>query len=116
MPAPKSPNTAAATAAVRRRGQETAAAKLRQAGWLVTPPEGATSAEANFEGRRATPEEEVARGPLLAALTGQADASVFLRCYIDPDSRQLDFTVEASEGVDSDMIKAMFAKALEVMP
>lgn len=39
MPAPKSPNTAAATAAVRRRGQETAAAKLREAGWVVIPPE-----------------------------------------------------------------------------
>lgn len=39
MPAPKKPNTAAATAAVVRRGQETAAAKLREAGWLVVPPE-----------------------------------------------------------------------------
>ena len=39
MPAPKNPNTAAATAAVRRRGQETMAAKLRAAGWTVTPPE-----------------------------------------------------------------------------
>lgn len=39
MPAPKTPNTAAATAAVRRRGQETMAAKLRAAGWTVTPPE-----------------------------------------------------------------------------
>lgn len=39
MPAPKNPNTAAATAAVRRRGQETMAAKLRAAGWAVTPPE-----------------------------------------------------------------------------
>lgn len=38
MPAPKKPNTAAATAAVRRRGQETMAAKLRKAGWLVVPP------------------------------------------------------------------------------
>jgi hypothetical protein len=42
MPAPKRPNTAAATAAVRRRGQETMAAKLRQAGWVVTPPEQVT--------------------------------------------------------------------------
>jgi hypothetical protein len=39
MPAPKKPNTAAATAAVRRRGQETMAAKLRAAGWTVAPPE-----------------------------------------------------------------------------
>lgn len=39
MPAPKTPNTAAATAAVRRRGQETMAAKLRAAGWIVIPPE-----------------------------------------------------------------------------
>lgn len=42
MPAPKRPNTAAATAAVRRRGQETMAAKLRRAGWVVTPPEQVT--------------------------------------------------------------------------
>jgi 3-methyladenine DNA glycosylase Tag len=39
MPAPKRPNTAAATAAVRRRGQETMARRLREAGWLVVPPE-----------------------------------------------------------------------------
>lgn len=39
MPAPKRPNTAAATAAVRRRGDETAAARLRRHGWLVVPPE-----------------------------------------------------------------------------
>lgn len=38
MPAPKRPNTAAATAAVVRRGQETMAAKLRAAGWTVIPP------------------------------------------------------------------------------
>lgn len=39
MPAPKKPNTAAATAAVRRRGDETAAARLRAHGWLVLSPE-----------------------------------------------------------------------------
>lgn len=39
MPAPKRPNTTAATAAVVRRGQETVAAKLRSAGWIVLPPE-----------------------------------------------------------------------------
>ncbi len=39
MTAPKSPRTAAATAAVRRRGQETMARKLREAGWLCFPPE-----------------------------------------------------------------------------
>ena len=39
MPAPKKPNTAAATAAVRRRGDETAATRLRNHGWLVVPPE-----------------------------------------------------------------------------
>lgn len=39
MPAPKRPNTAAATAAVRRRGSETMAAKLREAGWLAVAPE-----------------------------------------------------------------------------
>jgi hypothetical protein len=39
MPAPKRPNTAAATAAVRRRGDETAAARLRAHGWLAVPPE-----------------------------------------------------------------------------
>lgn len=44
MPAPKRPNTAAATAAVVRRGQETMAAKLRAAGWTVIPPEDADEA------------------------------------------------------------------------
>lgn len=39
MPAPKKPNTAAATAAVRRRGDETAAVRLRSHGWLTLPPE-----------------------------------------------------------------------------
>lgn len=39
MPAPKTPNTAAATAATMRRGDETAARKLRARGWLVVPPE-----------------------------------------------------------------------------
>ena len=39
MPAPKTPNTAAATQATRRRGDETAAARLREHGWLVVPPE-----------------------------------------------------------------------------
>lgn len=39
MPAPRKPNTAAATAAVRRRGDVTAAARLRDHGWLVVPPE-----------------------------------------------------------------------------
>lgn len=39
MPAPKRPNTAAATAAVRRRGDETAAARLRSHGWIVISPE-----------------------------------------------------------------------------
>ena len=39
MPAPKNPNTAAATAAVIRRGHNTLASKLRKAGWLPIPPE-----------------------------------------------------------------------------
>jgi hypothetical protein len=39
MSAPEQPRTAKATAAVVRRGQETKAAALRQAGWLVIPPE-----------------------------------------------------------------------------
>lgn len=39
MPAPMRPNTAAATAATRRRGDETAAARLRSHGWIVVPPE-----------------------------------------------------------------------------
>lgn len=43
MPAPKRPNTTAATAAVVRRGQETQAAKLRAAGWLVLSPEEAAT-------------------------------------------------------------------------
>lgn len=38
MPAPKRPNTTAATAAVVRRGHETMARKLREAGWTVIPP------------------------------------------------------------------------------
>ncbi len=40
MPAPIRPNTAAATAAVRRRGDLTAAERLIAAGWTVTPPSG----------------------------------------------------------------------------
>lgn len=44
MPAPKKPNTTAATAAVVRRGQETMAAKLREAGWVCIPPEDAQQA------------------------------------------------------------------------
>ena len=39
MPAPKRPNTAPATKALIRRGQETMAAKLREAGWGVLTPE-----------------------------------------------------------------------------
>jgi hypothetical protein len=39
MPAPKRPNTAAATAAVIRKAQDRKAAELREAGWLVVPPE-----------------------------------------------------------------------------
>jgi hypothetical protein len=40
MDAPQ-PRTAAATAARIRQGQETMAAKLRAAGWTVTPPKDA---------------------------------------------------------------------------
>lgn len=39
MPAPKNPNTRAATAKRVRVGQENAAAKLRAAGWATMPPE-----------------------------------------------------------------------------
>lgn len=39
MPAPKVPNTAAATRTIIRKGQETQARKLREAGWIVIPPE-----------------------------------------------------------------------------
>jgi hypothetical protein len=43
MPAPKNPNTAAATAAATARRQRTAqerrAGELRAVGWLVVPPE-----------------------------------------------------------------------------
>ncbi len=43
MPAPKRPNTAQATRKATekrvRQGEETMAAKLREAGWTVTPPE-----------------------------------------------------------------------------
>jgi hypothetical protein len=38
MAAPKYPNTAAATVAVRRKAQERKATELRGAGWTVTPP------------------------------------------------------------------------------
>jgi len=48
MPAPKNPNTVAATAAVRRRGDETAAARLRTHGWLVIPPEAAADLPAEL--------------------------------------------------------------------
>lgn len=41
------PRTAAATAAVIRRGQETKAATLREAGWLVVPPEAAAQLPAD---------------------------------------------------------------------
>lgn len=51
MPAPKHPNTAAATAAVRRRGDETAAARLRENGWLVVPPEAVAILPAEIVGR-----------------------------------------------------------------
>ena len=47
MPAPKNPNTAAATASVRRRGDETAATRLRAHGWLVIPPEAVTELPAD---------------------------------------------------------------------
>lgn len=39
MPAPKNPSTAKATQAVIRRGDETAARRLRDHNWRVTPPE-----------------------------------------------------------------------------
>lgn len=45
MPAPKKPNTAKATETVIRKGQETMAAKLREAGWEVTPPYAATRSD-----------------------------------------------------------------------
>lgn len=40
MAAPKAPNTNAASAARRRIGDETAAARLRASGWVVIPPGG----------------------------------------------------------------------------
>lgn len=48
MPAPKNPNTAAATAAVLRRGDDTAATRLRKHGWLVIPPEAVTELPAEI--------------------------------------------------------------------
>lgn len=39
MPAPKRPNTAAANEATRRRGDRTAAARLKARGWAVLPPD-----------------------------------------------------------------------------
>lgn len=38
MPAPRRPNTEAATAAVRRKAQDRKADELRAAGWMVSPP------------------------------------------------------------------------------
>jgi hypothetical protein len=49
MPAPKTPNTAAATAAVRRRGDEAAARRLREHGWLVVPPEALTEKDVSMD-------------------------------------------------------------------
>ncbi len=42
MPAPHTPNTTAATAAVRLRGDLTAAKRLREAGWTVLAPSDVT--------------------------------------------------------------------------
>jgi hypothetical protein len=39
MPAPKKPNTSAATEKRLRKGDATAAARLRGRGWLVFPPQ-----------------------------------------------------------------------------
>jgi hypothetical protein len=39
MARPKNPNTVNASAKNRRRGDETAAARLRRHGWLPVPPE-----------------------------------------------------------------------------
>lgn len=39
MGTPKTPNTGAATETNKRRGDETAATRLREKGWLVVPPE-----------------------------------------------------------------------------
>lgn len=46
MPAPKRPNTAAATAAVVRKAQDRKAEELREAGWLVVAPDNLTYREA----------------------------------------------------------------------
>lgn len=46
MPRPHSPNTAAATAAVRRKAQDRKAEELREAGWLVVAPDDLTYREA----------------------------------------------------------------------
>ena len=43
-------NTAAATAAVRRRGEETMAAKLRERGWTCLPPEGTDNTQGSHYG------------------------------------------------------------------
>ncbi len=55
MPAPKRPNTEAATAAVRRRGDETAATRLRNHGWLVVPPETLAQLPSDLRERLAEP-------------------------------------------------------------
>lgn len=62
MPAPKRPNTEAATNRARevavRRGDETAARRLREHGWLVVPPE--RLAELSDEARTAVERHNLA--------------------------------------------------------
>lgn len=50
MPAPKNPNTAAATAAVLRRGDETAAKRLYERGWYLVAPDRADEVRAIVAG------------------------------------------------------------------
>lgn len=68
MPAPKNPNTAAATAAAVRRGQETAAAKLRAAGWTVTPPPAGRPATASDRLRAAITTRNAAEREIVAII------------------------------------------------
>ena len=53
MPAPKNPNTAAATAVLVRRAQERKAAELTAAGWLVFAPESADAVRVLVEQAKA---------------------------------------------------------------
>lgn len=79
------PRTAKATEAVVRRGQETKAAKLREVGWLVIPPDEVEKAVAALDAIDPDDPEAAhqrADGVLLA-LAGDAVAKAYRRLRDD---------------------------------